>query len=118
MATLQDLLDEQARVKNELQRMEADESVTEEDSADLRDTLVERWEELETKIKPVVARMEKVRGITRTAATDPGAREQGADLGPRTPEFMQRHDPFDNLDAIRQGVVKHSDLIARALNAA
>lgn len=113
MARLQDLLDEQARVRAELQRMEEDDSVTEEDSADLRDTLVERWEELEAKIKPVVARMEKVRGITR-AAGDGGA-EAGADTGVRgAPEFLQRHDPFEDLNAVRQGMVKHSDLIARA----
>lgn len=116
MARLQELLDEQARIRAELQRMEEDDTVTEEDSGDLRDTLVERYEELDKKTKPIIERMEKVRGITRMAGDD-GAREQGADYGARSPEFMQRRDPFEDLDAVRHGVVKHSDLIARSLNA-
>src|SRR5215472_14092385 len=68
MATLQAILDEQARIKGELQRMEEDDTVTEEDSGDLRDTLVERWEQLDAKAKPLIERMERVRGITRAAA--------------------------------------------------
>jgi HK97 family phage major capsid protein len=119
VATLQELLDEQARVKAELQRMEEDQSVTEEDSADLRDTLIERYEDLDKKIKPVVERLEKVRGITR-AAGQAGGSEPGADTGYQaqrgTPEFMQRHDPFDNLDAVRGNMVRSGDLIARAMN--
>lgn len=119
MATLQDLLDEQARVKAELQRMEEDQSVTEEDSADLRDTLIERYEELDRKIKPVVERMERVRVITRAAGQAAGS-EHGADPGPQaqrgTPDFWQKHDPFDNLDAVRGNMVRSDDLIARASN--
>ena len=57
MATLTEILDEQARIKNELQRMEDDDTVTEEDSGDLRDTLVARWEVLDGKAKPLIERM-------------------------------------------------------------
>src|SRR5207344_938780 len=70
MAALQELLDEQARIKNELQRMESDDTVTEETDGDLRDTLLNRWEELDAKTKPLIERMEKIRSITR-AAEDP-----------------------------------------------
>lgn len=118
MATLQEILDEQARIKADLQRMEQDETVTEEDSGDLRDTLVARWEELDAKSKPIIERMERVRGITRTAG-DPANREGGADAGDarRSPEFMQRLDPFDDLRSVRNGMVRRSDLVARALSA-
>ena len=54
MAALQELLDEQARIKNELQRMESDDSVTEETDGDLRDPLLTRWEELDLKTKPLI----------------------------------------------------------------
>ncbi len=67
MAALQELLDEQARIKNELQRMEDDDTVTEETDGDLRDTLLQRWEELDEKTKPLIERMEKIRAITRVA---------------------------------------------------
>ena len=116
MATLQEKLDEMARIKSELQRMESDESVTEEDGGDLRDTLVERWEQLDKESKPLIERMERVRGITRAAA-DPANREDGADTGPKAPEFMQRHDPFEDLNAVRGNMIRRSDLISRALNA-
>jgi HK97 family phage major capsid protein len=117
MATLKEKQEEMAKIKADLQRMEADENVTEEDSGDLRDTLVERWEQLDAECKPIIERMERVRGITRTAA-DPASREGGADTGQRgTPEFMQRLDPFDDLPAVRGGMVRRSDLISRALSA-
>lgn len=115
MATLKDLLDEQARIKADLQRMEQDETVTEEDSGDLRDTLVARWEELDAKAKPIIERMERVRGITRAAA-DPANREEGDAAARRAPEFMQRLDPFADMDAVRDGRVRRADLIARAQN--
>jgi len=116
MATLKEKQDEMARIRADLQRMEADESVTEEDSGDLRDTLLERWEQLDAECKPIIERMERVRGITRTAG-DPANREDGADNGHRAPEFMQRLDPFDDLQAVRSGMVRRSDLVSRALSA-
>lgn len=116
MPTLQDILGEQARIKAELQRMEDDESVTEEEDGDLRDTLVARWEELDAKAKPLIERMEKVRGITR-AADNPANREAGTDPGAssgsgynpggivsrQTPDLVIRNnrDPYDGLEAVR-----------------
>ena len=119
MATLQDILDEQARIKNELQRMEDDDTVTEEDSGDLRDTLVARWEVLDGKAKPLIERMEKVRGITRQAADpanleppDAGGSRWGAELVTRT-----QRDPYADLEAVRDRLVTRADLRARALDA-
>ena len=119
MATLQEILDEQARIKNELQRMEDDDTVTEEDSGDLRDTLVARWEVLDGKAKPLIERMEKVRGITRQAADpanleppDAGGSRWGAELVTRT-----QRDPYADLEAVRDRLVTRADLRARALDA-
>jgi HK97 family phage major capsid protein len=120
MATLQEILDEQARIKNELQRMEEDDSVTEEDSGDLRDTLVERWESLDKKAKPLIERMERVRGITRMAQ-DEGNLE-GPNGGSRynggNPDLVIRNnrDPYEDLDAVRNRVVTRADLRSRALD--
>jgi HK97 family phage major capsid protein len=121
MATLQEILDEQARVKNELQRMEDDDTVTEEDSGDMRDTLVERWEALDKKAKPLIERMEKVRGITRAAA-DP-ANLEGPDGGGTyrggNPDLVIRNnrDPYEDLNAVRSRIVTRADLRSRALDA-
>ena len=52
MAALKDILAEQARIKGELQRMENDQETTEEDGGNLRDTLIERWKELDDQAQP------------------------------------------------------------------
>jgi len=127
MAALQELLDEQARIKNELQRMESDDSVTEETDGDLRDTLLSRWEELDAKSKPLIERMEKIRNITRVASDDSNLERPGGDgdatrtgrYGSTTPELVvqRRHDPYENLDAVRGHLVRRSELRARAMDA-
>ena len=125
MTALQDKLDEQARIRAELQRMEDDDSVTEESDGDLRDTLVARWKTLDEEIKPIVARMEEIQAITRTAAR-PGNLEgpdDGADGGNGwtggTPDLVTRtrRDPYDNLDAVRAKIVTRGELRERALDA-
>jgi hypothetical protein len=136
MATLQEILDEQARIKQELQRMEDDDTVTEEDSGDLRDTLVQRWEQLDTKAKPLIEQMERIRAITRAAADDsqprgrrrPRQRRErrrpaGAGIvsryGGASPDLVvSRHrDPYDNNEAVRSGVIRRSELRERAFDA-
>ena len=129
MTALQDILDEQARIRDELQRMEGDEDTTEEKDGDLRDTLVARWEELDAKSKPIIERMEKIRGITR-AASDPAnletpggeelegsravsARRSGPDLVTRT----RFRNPYDDLDTVRRHLVRTDELRGRAYDA-
>jgi hypothetical protein len=132
LTALQDILDEQARIKTELQRMEDDETVTEEDDGDLRDTLVDRYEFLDKKAAPIIERMEKIRGITRTAGDeanlerpdggyDDGGQSGGAWRG-GTPDLVTRRyrDPFDANDLIRnekQILMRRSELRARACDA-
>jgi HK97 family phage major capsid protein len=126
MAALQELLDEQARIKQELQRMENDDTVTEETDGDLRDTLLQRWEELDAATKPLIARMEKIRNITR-AAEDPanleppyGAGKGGGGItGGRGPDLVirNRHDPFDSMERIRDNMVPSGELRERAMDA-
>ena len=123
MATLTEILDEQARIKTELQRMEDSEEVTEESDGDLRDTLVARWEQLDGKAKPLIERMERVRGITR-AASDPANLEppdgtQPGRYGSTTPELVvsRQRDPYDNNEAVRSHVITRGELRERALDA-
>lgn len=128
MATLKDLLAEQARIKTELQRMETSEETTEENDGDLRDTLIERWKELDEQAKPIVKRMEEIRAITRAAA-DEGNLEgpDGSHTGNGNgysgygsgPDLVVRNNrsPYENLDAVRSRVVTRADLRARALDA-
>ncbi len=131
MAALQELLDEQARIKQELQRMEDDDSVTEENDGDFRDTLLKRWEELDGKSKPLIERMEKIKAITRTAE-DPANREgpdggagdgnghsggwRGTGTGPDLLTNRYRN-PYEDLDAVGSHMVRTPELRGRAFDA-
>jgi HK97 family phage major capsid protein len=132
MATLQEYLDEMARIKNELQRMENTEEITEEADGDYRDSLLTRWEELDGKSKPLIERMEKIRGITR-AADDEGNLERpdggssasasdgrsGGWRGGSGPDLVtsRYRNPYEDLDAVRHHVVRTSELRGRAFDA-
>ena len=142
MATLQEILDEQARIKRDLQDMESDEETTEEKDGDLRDTLVARFQELDERAKPIIERMEKVRAVTRSAATEsnlerPAGQEPGkpADGGTGyaskrfgNPDLVIRNnrDPYEGLEAVRAAgsggesdhlLLQRSEIHARALDA-
>jgi HK97 family phage major capsid protein len=121
VSTLKEIIEEQARIREELQRMEDDDTVTEEDGGDLRDTLISRWEELDGKAKPIVERMDKVRGITRAAA-DPANGEPAVGAVDGTPELVirNRRDPYDGNHMIRsenQILMRRSELRERAFDA-
>jgi len=136
MAALQDKLDEMARIKGELQRMENDNETTEENDGDLRDTLVQRWKQLDEESKPIIARMEQIKAITRTAddegnlerpdgddaGTDgaygysggpAGVWHGGGELGSRG----RFRNPYEDLDAVRSHMVRTPELRGRALDA-
>ena len=120
MATLQEMLDEQARITGELQRMEDDDTVTEEADGNYRDTLIARWKELDEQSKPVIARMEEIKAITRTAG-NPANRETGDAgnaqrmAGSRGPEFMVRKDPLADREATQNyTMLPHSEVVSRA----
>jgi HK97 family phage major capsid protein len=129
MTALQDILDEQARIKEELRRMEGDESVTEEADGDYRDTLLARWEELDGKSKPIIARMEKIRSITRAAEDEGNLEGPDGDSGNgngsasrsygRGPDLVtsRYRDPYAEPDAIRHHLVRTTELRGRAFDA-
>jgi len=125
---LQEMLDRQSAIRNELASMDADPTVTEEGDGNIRDTLIDEYEALERLKEPVIARMEKIKLIQR-AAGDPANRDSidgGYDApaaataqrwqGGGTPEFMSRLDPFAELDKVRDGLVRGSDMVARSMN--
>lgn len=127
MATLKEKLDEMARIKGELQRMEDSDDTTEESDGDLRDTLAERWQQLDAESKPLIERMEKVKAITRLAG-DPANTEgpdgpyNGTPYSGNNPELVIRNnrDPYDCQEMIRnerQVLMTRSELKSRGLDA-
>jgi len=121
MATLQDIIDEQTRIAAQLQRMNDNPDTTEDADADLRDTLIARWKELEPRREKLVADMDDIQAITRAAA-DPANRENGDGggtvarmTGSRGPEFMVLKDPLaDREETQDYKFLPGPDVIARA----
>jgi HK97 family phage major capsid protein len=118
---LQDLITEQTRIAAQLQRMNDNPDTTEDADADLRDTLIARWKELEPRREKLVKDMDDIKQITR-AATDPANVENGDGggnvqrmTGSRGPEFMVRRDPLaDREETQDYKFLSGSDVIARA----
>ena len=124
MAALKDILAEQARIRDELQRMENDNETTEEDGGNLRDTLIERWKELDDQAKPIIERMEAIKSITRTAQDEANLERPGGQDGTSasrygSPDLVTRNnrDPFDAMEAIQDGMISRGELRDRALDA-
>jgi hypothetical protein len=130
MAALKEKSEEMARIKAELQRMETSEETTEENDGDLRDTLIERWKQLDEETKPIIKRMEEIRAITRTAQDEgnlerPDAGSSGGSNGGArrtatgSPEFWGQsgRSPYEDLDAVRSHMVQTPELRGRALDA-
>lgn len=119
---LTELEDRQVVIRTELERLAGDDAVTEEDDGDLRDSLIEEYEALETRKVPIVERMEKLKLIRRSTGGNIAREGGGQDdnghspRGPVTPEFMVRMDPFAELDKVRDRLVPPKDVIARAQN--
>lgn len=117
------MLAEQARIKAELQRMEDSEESTEETDGDLRDTMIKRYKDLDELSKPIISRMEEIRGITRAAA-DPANLERpedgshGAYAG-GSPDLVIRtkRDPFENPEMVADRLISRSEMVSRALDA-
>ena len=124
MAALKDILAEQAKIKDELQRMESDDSITEEDSGNLRDTMIARWKELDEQAKPVIARMQEIKTITRTATDEANLERPGGSDGTSASRFgspdlviRTKRDPFDAMDEVSDNMLSRSELRERALDA-
>jgi HK97 family phage major capsid protein len=128
MAALKDLLAEQARIKEELQRMESDDETTEEGDGNYRDTLIERWRELDGQAKPVIKRMEEIRAITRAAADPANLERPDGHDGTSASRFgspdlvttNHSRDPYDCQELIRserQILMPRSELRSRGLDA-
>lgn len=125
MAALKEKTEEMARIKAELQRMETSEETTEENDGDLRDTLVERWKQLDEETKPIIKRMEEIKAITRTAA-DP-ANLEGPEDGSHGvnasrnsgPDFWGQsgRSPYEDLEMVRSHMVATPELRGRAFDA-
>ena len=119
MATLDEIIDEQNRIHEELERMASDESTTEEADGGIRDTLVARWKGLDADREKIVARMEEL-NLIRRASAEHASREAGDGggatwAGSRGPEFMARRDPLAGREESKDYTfLPASDVIARA----
>ena len=119
MATLDEIIDEQNTIHEELERMAADDSTTEEADGGIRDTLVKKWKDLDKDREKIVARMEELNLIRKASQdrgnTEPGDGGGGQWGGGQSPQFMQRRDPLAGREESKDyTMLPRSDVIARA----
>lgn len=111
--TLEEILARQRAIRADLKAMADNPEVTEEDDADIRDTLVAEYELLEKRAEPIVARMEKLKLIAEAGAK---AENREAGGGGGGGGLALRTDPFANLQAVRNHLVPRHEMISRALD--
>ena len=121
-----DILAEQARIKDELQRMEtSDETPPRKTTGTSATPCIERWQELDEQAKPIIERMEQIKAITRTAADEanlerPGGTGRHQRLPVRQPRTWwsaptaTRSTP---MPAIQDNMITRGELRERALDA-
>ena len=119
MATLDEIIDEQNRIHEELERMASDESTTEEADGGIRDTLVARWKALDGDREKIVSRMDEL-SLIRKKSQENGAGESGDGGGNkwgggRGPEFMVRHDPLAGREESQNyAMLPRGEVVSRA----
>lgn len=99
-------------LRSEINELDAVEEPTEEQAERFAAALAE-WDEKEAEHKALVERAEKVERV-RQLALDPANVERGTF---QAPQVVVKRDAFENLDAVRTGMVPEADLRARALTA-
>jgi HK97 family phage major capsid protein len=117
--TLQDMETRLRAIQQELARIDTLENPTDNDVV-FQGTLIVEYDQIDADAAPLRKRMADIRRITQ-AAQDPDNREDGAPRstgngGRQAPGQVTRsnRDPFENLGAVRQGLVGRGDLRVRA----
>lgn len=112
--TLQEMETRMRSLQQELVRIDQLDAPTDEDAA-FQGTIIKEYDELEKDAAPLRKRMADIRRITQ-AADDPANREDGTPRTWHAPEVHVRsnRDPFENLDAVRRGLVGGEDLRVRS----
>ncbi len=106
---LTEIITRQTAIKAELDRIERNPAATDEHDSDMVDTLVDEWDKLEVRRKPLADRAAKL-DIIRYKATEIESTERTIE----TPEHLKRVDPFEDMAAVRNRTVRPKDMIARA----
>jgi HK97 family phage major capsid protein len=98
-------------LRSEIAELDAVETPTDEQAERFSAALTE-WDTTKAEFDRLSARAEQVEAVRQAAISAPNVERSAPEVITRTTS-----DPFDNLDAIRAGVVSDGDLRARALDA-
>src|SRR6266540_297251 len=114
---LKEILERQEVIRTELKKIEENPAAVEESDGDFVDTLIDEYDALETRRVPLAARSEKL-DLIRVAVKDEDTTEPG-DARPQAPTqvYRNKRDPFDDMDAVRMGVIRGSEMRSRAMDA-
>lgn len=113
---LNEIVDRQRAIELELKQIEDDPTAADENDADYVDTLLAEFDTLEKRRQPLAERAQKLNLITAGAKTDDGI-ESGDSREAPTQVYRNRKDPFEDLDAVRTGMVRGAEVRSRAQDA-
>ena len=116
---LDEIRTRQAEITTNLNDLQLLEEPSEDDQLRM-DALIEEFESMDEESKPLQARADKIAAIREEIRKRPASGENGSDgsfserQGGSGPEFMNRVNPFEDLDGVRQGLVIPSQIRSRA----
>ena len=113
--TLKQIEERQEAIRAELRNIEANpeaEEVQRSEQLQFSDTLLEEFDDLEEQRKPLAERMAKLDKVLFAAKDDEKVERTTPDL-----VVKNKHNPFENLDAVRNRLLPRSELRERALDA-
>lgn len=113
---LQEIVTRQEAIRAELLKFEQDaegqDDATRSANMAWTDTLLEEYDTLEADRAPMAERMAKLDAVVYAARDERAVERSTPDLF-----IQQKRDPYENLDAVRKGLVSTTDLQARAFDA-
>ena len=102
-----------AAIRSDIDALEGVDEVTEEHHVRM-DALLEEFDDLKTELEPLAAREAKIAELRSRAANDANVERTNAG-----PDLVVKRDldPYADMDSVRSGLVRPSDMRARALKA-
>ncbi len=115
---LSEILERQEAIRAELQKIEDNPASVDETDGDYTDTLIDEYKTLEQRRVPLAARAQELNMIA-VAVKDDAPTEAGDDNRPQpfTQTFRNKRDPWDDMEGVRTGIMRSSEVISRAQDA-
>jgi HK97 family phage major capsid protein len=115
---LREIVEQQEAIRAELDKIEKNPQAVEETDGDYTDTLLDKYDKLETRRVPLAERAGKlnlIHSADKDTATESG--DSGKVDGTPTQVYRNKRTPFDDMEAVRTNMLRGSEMRERAHDA-